>query len=255
MDILSRVERTKEIKQKRANPFAGLAWFFLYGLVLLLLFLFFRKPETIQSGQMFEISLFFCSVLFFVFYLLAFTFASAAKHTELQGKVGRANAFISWLWALSIFYHFGLWMKTPASLPVYFYLAGLSVTIGAFILTFAHFTAYFSLIKKDNKTLVQNTLLKNKREAYEHLKGIFSMYDMIRVIMNQDPEVRQMMKWNQFDRKLERKIGEVEVYLNVVFFTPEDLEEILSVKAWLHNLLVIIGQHPQHRDFPGKIGM
>jgi hypothetical protein len=252
MDILSRVEKTKEIKMKRANSFAGLAWFFLYGLVLLMLFLFFRKPQT---SEIFELSLFFCSVLFFVSYLLAFTFAASAKYSELEARVGRANLFIIWLWALSIFYHFGLWLKTSVALSDYYYLAGLAVTIGAFVLTFAHFCSYFSLIKKDNKVRIQNTLLKNRREAYEHLKSIFSMYDLIRGIMNQDPEVRQMIKWNQFDRKMERLIGEVEIYLNVTFFTPEDLEEILSVKAWLNNLLVIIGQHPLHRGFSGKIGI
>ena len=200
-----------------------------------------------------QILLFLTSILFLVLYLLAFTVASTKTFIQTDEKVGRINYTILTLWVISLLYHFTVWLTSHSQLPPLIYYIGLALTLSAFILTIIHFTAYFSFVRKDGMAQIRKQSKDYRQQAYESLQRILYTYQVLLEIMEINPEVRQMMKWNGFDQQMDLWVGEMEDYLHVTTFTDRELRNILGVKAWIDNLGMIVEQHPLHRDLRKKL--
>ncbi|MEW9672046.1 hypothetical protein [Ammoniphilus sp. 3BR4] len=253
VELMSRVERHKvsQGQTPRVGIWLGISLLFLA--VLYCLWAYVRIPEALEFRQTLQISLFFCSILFLDLYLLAFIFISTKKFVQTEETVARVNLNIVILWVLSLLYHFILWLATEKSMAPYYYYGGLGLTWGVLLLTLVHFFSYFSFVRKDLKAQSKVNYLENRRQAYEMIKRVLNIYQIIHDVMNRDAEVRQMMKWNQFDDKMERMVRELEPYIHELSFSRDDLEHILGIKAWMDNLLMIIEQHPMHHDLYKKI--
>jgi hypothetical protein len=248
VEILSRVEKNKAVKQTNTSPIGWLGWLFCYVLIAYLILRYIDIPPEIDFRQPLEIGLFFSSILFFDMYLLAFTLVSTKEFTRYQDKAARAKLYIIAGWVISMFYHFALWLMSQSMLHSLYYYIGILLTLGILFLTLTHFFSYFSFVKRDHSSHAKKRYLQHRREAYEQLKQVFYLYHLVRDLMDKDAEVKQMMRWNLFDQKMDNMLAEVEPYLSSSSFTREDLEKILGVKAWMDNLLLIIQQHPLHKN-------
>lgn len=252
MELLSRVEKYK-VNKSRGTNLNGVVWLILYGLLLFLMLRYLRISEVAAFRQTLQMSLFFSSIFFLDLYLLAFTVASTKTFILQEEKIVRAKPLIIMTWVVSLLYHFSLWLASyPQLFPAYYYV-GIAFTLGAFFLTLNHFHSYFSYVKWDNQALSKSLISEHRRQAYEALKRIIYTHQLVHETMERSPEVKQMMRWNHFDQQMERLILDMETYLQVTVFTKEDLENILGVKAWMDNLLMIIEQHPMHHGLFKKI--
>ncbi|RXT05848.1 hypothetical protein [Ammoniphilus sp. CFH 90114] len=255
MELMSRVERHKVSQSKLPTVLISLGTSVLFLAMIYFMLVYVQIPDSLAFRQTLQISLFFSSILFLGLYLLAFIFVSTKKFNQTEEKVARVNLYIVILWVLSLLYHFILWLAHDTVIIPYYYYGGLALTWGVLLLTLVHFFAYFSFVRRDIRAQAKANDLGNRRHAYEMLKRIFYMYQIIHELMNKDAEVKHMMKWNHFDEKLEQMFLEVEPYIHTLSFNREDLEHILGIKAWMDNLLMIIEQHPLHHDLYKKINM
>lgn len=244
---MSRLEKHKTKKDKRPEVF----WIVSFIFYALFLYLFVRYV-TIQSSISFletlEIGLFFCTILFLDLYLLAFTFLSTKISVQQAEKTFRAKYSIIAAWVGSLLYHFVLWLMSPSFQLLLYYQAGVAITLGALVFTLAHFCIYFSSVKDYHRVESKSRYLENRREAYELLQSILYMYNVMSDVVKRDPEVGHMMRWNQFDTMLEQMVYEAQPYVQAVSFSKEDLEKLIGVKLWMENMLMIIEQHPTHKN-------
>ncbi|MBP1933941.1 hypothetical protein [Ammoniphilus resinae] len=247
MEVLSRVEKNRQMKHSEPGIVEGIPWMILYIAVVYAMLNYLRIPTEIRFLQTMEISLFFSCILFLDLYLLAFAFITG-KSTHDINKVAQAKIFIIFLWVICLIYHFALWILIQAGLSqVYFYF-GLALTLGALMMTLSHFTSYFYFVKRNSFYLAKGRIVENRKEAYENLKQILYMYHLVQDVSYKSPEVKQMLRWNHFDTRLEHFISEVGVFVQETSFTQEDLDKLTEIKAWVENLVMIIGQHPLHKD-------
>lgn len=251
MELLSRVEKYK-VNKSKGTDLSGVVWFIFYGLLIILMLRYLRISEMVAFRQTLQMSLFFSSIFFLDLYLLAFTVASTKKFIQHEEKIVRAKPLIIVIWVVSLLYHFSLWLASHPQLISAYYYFGIAFTLGAFFLTLNHFYAYFSYVKWDNHVQTKALILENRRQAYEALKRIIYSYQVVQEMMERNPEVKQMMRWNLFDQQMERLVLDIESYLQVTVFTKDDLENILGAHAWMDNLLMIIEQHPMHHDLYKK---
>jgi len=252
VELMSRVERHKVEKRKQWD----LSWALgiaLFGFLVYPLQYFFLIPEDLQYKQTMQILLFLTSILFLSLYLLAFTVASTRTFVQREEKVSRINYTILVLWVISLLYHFTIWLTSHSQLPPIVYHIGLALTLSAFILTLIHFAAYFTFVRKDYHVQLKKQSVDYRKEAYESLQRILHTHRVLLDIMEENPEVKQMMKWNGFDQQMDHWVGEMEEYLHVTAFTDQELRNILGVKAWIDNLTMIVEQHPLHHDLRKKL--
>ncbi|WP_134704102.1 hypothetical protein [Ammoniphilus sp. YIM 78166] len=251
MELMSRVERHKgkQGKESVVLPLVGVGMVWITMLFFLIRYL--QIPESLAFRQTLQISLFFCSILFLALYLLSFIFVST-KNFAHEDKVTRVNHYIVILWVLCLTYHFILWLSN-GSLLSYYYYGGLAVTWGVLLLTLLHFYYYFLFVRTERKAQSMANRIEIRRQSYESMRRILMMYQLVHELMKRDAEVRQMLRWNHFDVKMERVVWEMEPYIHATSFTKEELDHLSGIEAWMDNLLVIIEQHPLHHDLYKKL--
>lgn len=252
MELMSRVEKHR-LDKRKGPDYSWILGIALVGCLVYPLHQFFSISEDLSYKQTMQILLFLTSVLFLCLYLLAFTVTSTMKFVQRDDKVSRVNYTILVLWVISSMYHFTVWLTSHSQLLPIIYHIGLAITLSAFILTLIHFLAYFNFVRKDHVVQLKGQTGDYRKQAYESLHTILITHQVLLDIMEKNPEVQQMMKWNGFDQQLDHWVREVEEYLHFSAFSDQEVRNILGVKAWLDNLTTIVEQHPLHRDLRKKL--
>jgi len=247
VEVLSRVEKNRQMKHSEPGIVEGIPWTILYIAIVYAMLNYLRIPTGIGLLQTMEIILFFSCILFLDLYLLAFAFISGKSTHDIK-KIAQAKIFIIILWGFCLIYHFALWVLTQVGMAQIYFYFGLAMTLGALMMTLSHFTSYFYYVKRNSVYQAKGRIVENRKEAYEDLKQILYMYHVIQNVSYKNPEVKQMLRWNHFDTRLEHFISEVGVFVQETSFTQEDLDKLSEIKAWVENLMMIIQQHPLHKD-------
>ncbi|AMA73885.1 hypothetical protein [Aneurinibacillus thermoaerophilus] len=248
MEPLSRVEKYRQRKERKKGN-RSLFWMvliILYIFVLYILIYFIKLPTDYAWRIGLEAGLFFLSVIFLDAYLQAFTTISTRPVQKMETRLIRPNSFIIGAWVISLCYHLGVGLFSSMYLPDWMYYAGFVFTLALFLATIIHFLTYFAYNKKERQWLLEEMYASDQRRAYEMIRDNQSQYYWIRNVMETNEEVRQMMKWNGFDRNLEERMYELQPYFQRTIFTKKDLDKIAGISAWLENMRRIIEEHPSY---------
>lgn len=248
MDPLSRTEKYRQRREKRKGGRA-LVWTALslvYLIVFYMLLYFIKVPADYTKRIGLEAGLFFLSVIFLDAYLQAFATISTRPVQKRETQLTRPNPFIIGFWVVSLCYHLSVGLLSSIYIPDWMYYTGFIFTLGLFLATVIHFLAYFAYSKRERQWAVEEQYTSDQRRAYEMIRDIQSQYYWICDVVENNGDVRQMMKWNNFDHNLEERIYEVQPYFQRTIFTNKDLDKIAGISAWLDNMRRIIEEHPNY---------
>ncbi|RKD21678.1 hypothetical protein BEP19_13655 [Ammoniphilus oxalaticus] len=252
MELISRTEKHK-VEKRKVTDVSWLLGILLFGCLAYPISSFVQIPDDLAYKQTMQILLFMTSLLFLILYLLAFIVASTKTFVQIEHKVIRVNYMIMSFWVLSLLYHFTGWLMSYASWSPLYYKLGVAFTLTVLILTLLHFAAYFSFTRSDRIARSRKQALEYRQQAFESIQRILHTRQIMLEVMDSNPEVLQMMKWNGFDRQMESWVAEMERFMNMTSFTDQELRNILGVKAWMENLMLIVEQHPMHRGLRKKL--
>jgi hypothetical protein len=248
VEPLSRVEKYRQRKEKRKGGriIFWVALLILYIAMFYTLLYFVKVPMNYTMRIGLEVGLFFLSVIFLDAYLQAFATISIRPPQKVETRLIRPNPLIIGLWVVSLCYHLSIGLLSSIYLPDWVYNAGLIFTLALFLATILHFLAYFAYSKKEHRWLKEEMYVSDQRKAYEMIRDCQSHYYWIRDVMENNEEVRQMMKWNHFDHNLEEQMYELQPYFQRTVFTKKDLEKIAGIGVWLESMRRIIEEHPNY---------
>jgi hypothetical protein len=248
LEPLSRVDKYRQRKEKRKGG-RVLIWTtfsLLYIVIFYILIFLIKVPADYTKRIGLEVGLFFLSVIFLDAYLQSFTTISIRPLQKMEARLTRPNPIIIGCWVISLCYHLSAGLLSSMYLPDGVYYAGFIFTLALFVMTIIHFLAYFAYNKKERQWMIEERYASDQRRAYEMIRDNQSEYYWIRDVMKNNEEVRQMMKWNNFDRNLEEKMYELQPYFQRTIFTNKDLDKIAGIRAWLDNMRRIIEEHPNY---------
>lgn len=255
MQSLSRTQTHRKPNRKsnkRKNPKGtGIWWLATFFLMISasLVVLFIRVPEAVELRQTLEATLFFFSGLFLVLYMASFV--AAVTHWKRRGKreITSPNGAVTFFWIVATLFHLGLWLRNPS--PLYggnmLYQTGILLTLAGFIYGITHYIRFFQHIKQLDLSGKWEADLELRQQGYKLLEKCLAYYQVIREAYRENEEVRQMLKWNEFDWKMEERMKDLEPFWRAEQISKADVQQIESIMLWFKNLVMIVEQHPAYR--------
>ncbi|AIG28266.1 hypothetical protein GOP56_12555 [Brevibacillus sp. 7WMA2] len=234
----SRSERHR--MRRRADRDVSRFWImgFIFSLIVLTVEFFVTIPAEATWLLEMEMILFSASFTLLAFYLLGLTFVFSK-----QGEAGGVNhQVIIYVWLGAILYHLFVLVTNITNQHVY--KAGIILFLGPLFLTIYHFITYLSALLQARREEEQTSVAALERTAYQLISEATKLYEEIRRLKTEFPEVEQMLNANQFAHKLEKYTLEMQQYLQVDSFQRRDLEFLEGHYLFIENILIIVKQHP-----------
>lgn len=239
---ISRLEKHR--LQRRVDREVSRFWVLglLFSLLILGVAFFVTVPEQAEWLQELEMSLFTASFTFLAFYLLGLTFVFSRQ--EEAGKVNYHVIIYAWLG--TILYHLFLMITSISN--QYLYKAGIILFLGPFFLTLYHFITYLSALRDARREAASATAAARERIAYQLILEGSRVYEELKRLREEFPEVEQMLQANGFHPRMERFILEMQEYLHAEQFAQKDIELLEGHYLFLENLLVLTRQLPDVKE-------
>jgi hypothetical protein len=239
---ISRLEKHRS--QRKVDRDVSRFWVLglLFSLLILGVEFFVTIPEQAEWLPELEMSLFSASFTFLAFYLLGLTFVFSRQ--EEAGRVNHHVIIYAWLGAIL----FHLFLMITSFSNQHIYKAAIILFLGPFFLTVFHFITYLSALREARREAAKATAASRERIAYQLILEGSRVYEEIKRLRAEFPEVEQMLRANGFYPRMERFILEMQQYLHAEQFTQKDIELLEGHYLFLENLFVLIKQLPEVRE-------